>query len=133
MQTRTAPMAPRPRAPGLFTVLDVGRNPIQRPSAYFERFGDSFRTTLFGIPLLATRDPAVFEEVLVRQHKLFIKDHLTRGLSKLVGQGLLTSEGSEWKSHRRILQPHFQPGSCTHPSVAVRVCVSVAISRWRKC
>lgn len=102
-------LPPRPRAPGLFTVLDIGRDQLERPIHYFQRLGDTFRTSLFGTVLVATRDPHVFEDVLVRQHKRFIKDEITRGLSKLLGQGLLTSHGEPWQQNRRLLQPHFQP------------------------
>ncbi|HEY8944891.1 MAG TPA: cytochrome P450 [Polyangiaceae bacterium] len=101
--------APRPRAPGLFTVLDLGRDQLRRPVHYFDRLGDTFGVTLLGTRMLATRDPAVFEDVLVRQHKLFSKDRITQKLSILLGQGLLTSEGPAWRKHRRLIQPHLQP------------------------
>jgi cytochrome P450 len=99
---------PRPAAPGWLTMLDLGRDQLQRPIDYFERLGDSFESSWFGVPMIATRDPEVFEEVLVRQHKLFRKDAITRSLSSLLGNGLLTSDGEEWRKNRRIVSPHFR-------------------------
>jgi cytochrome P450 len=99
---------PRPSAPGWLTMLDLGRDQLERPIHYFERLGDSFASSWFGVPMIASRDPALFEEVLVRQHKHFIKDAVTRGLSGLLGNGLLTSEGEEWRKNRRIVSPHFR-------------------------
>jgi cytochrome P450 len=99
--------APRPTEPGLFTVLRIARDQLGEPIRHFERFGDTFQTELFGIPLMASRDPKVFEEILIRQHKSFIKDLTTRGTSLLLGQGLITSEGELWRKRRRLIGPYF--------------------------
>jgi cytochrome P450 len=50
----------------------------------------------------------VFEDVLVKKHKSFIKDDIGRGLGVLLGRGLLTSDGDTWKKSRRVVLPHLQ-------------------------
>jgi cytochrome P450 len=99
---------PRPRAPSWWTVLDIGRDLLRQPIAYFERFGDTFGGHLMGKDFIMTRDPAVFEDVLVKKHKSFIKDDISRGLGVLLGQGLLTSDGDTWRKSRRVILPHLQ-------------------------
>jgi cytochrome P450 len=54
-------------------------------------------------------DPELIEEVLVRSVPRFRKDADTRDLSSILGNGLLTSEGEEWKRHRKLLAPPLQP------------------------
>lgn len=97
-----------------FSIFDLARDPLRRPLAYFERFGDTFGGRAFGKDFLITRCPEVFEDVLVKKHKTFIKDDITRGLSHLLGNGLLTSEGDTWKRSRRVIVPHLQPRAIEH-------------------
>src|SRR4051812_26883796 len=99
---------PRPKGSSWFTLIDLARDPLRRPLHYFQRFGDSFGGHLLGKDFIVTRDAAVFEDVLVKKHKAFAKDDITRGLSQLLGSGLLTSEGEQWKNSRRVILPHLQ-------------------------
>jgi cytochrome P450 len=51
--------------------------------------------------------PALVEEVLVTQNQHFRKNPATRRLGSLIGRGLLSSDGEEWKRQRRVTQPAF--------------------------
>jgi cytochrome P450 len=51
--------------------------------------------------------PSDIEDVLVTRNKLFIKDVFVRDLRRVVGEGLLTSEGDFWRRQRRLEQPAF--------------------------
>ncbi|HKO49346.1 MAG TPA: cytochrome P450 [Polyangiaceae bacterium] len=121
---------PRPRGPALFTVLDIGRDQLDGPIRYFDQLGDTFQISFLGRPLIASRDPLLFEDVLIREHKRFIKDEITRGLSKLVGQGLLTSDREPWKKHRRILAPHFQAAEIATYLAVFREEAERELERW---
>jgi cytochrome P450 len=58
-------------------------------------------------PMLLLSDPRAIEEVLVTRQRLFEKSLTTHRLRLIVGNGLLTSEGASWRSHRRLVQPAF--------------------------
>lgn len=51
--------------------------------------------------------PELIEQVLISRSRSFIKDRLTRDLSKIVGDGLLVSDGEFWRRQRRLAQPAF--------------------------
>jgi cytochrome P450 len=51
--------------------------------------------------------PALVEEVLVNQHRKFIKHYRLRSTRRALGQGLVTSEGELWRSQRKLAQPAF--------------------------
>jgi cytochrome P450 len=51
--------------------------------------------------------PDLIEEVLVTQHRNFIKHYALRMNKTLLGDGLLTSNGDLWLRQRRLVQPAF--------------------------
>ena len=54
--------------------------------------------------------PELIEQVLVVQHQKFIKGGLLRlTAQRLLGQGLLTSEGELWRRQRRAAHPPLLP------------------------
>jgi cytochrome P450 len=121
---------PRPRGSSWWTILDLGRDPLRRPLVYFERFGDTFGGHLSGKDFVITRDPLVFEDVLVKKHKSFIKDDIGRGLGVLLGRGLLTSDGETWKKSRRVILPHLQAQSIERYLEAFRSEAERTLDGW---
>jgi cytochrome P450 len=53
------------------------------------------------------REPEDIERVLVGEHKKFVKDLFTHRLARVLGEGLVTSEGETWRRHRRLMAPAF--------------------------
>lgn len=53
------------------------------------------------------REPDDIERVLITDARRYWKDRMTRGLGRVLGDGLLTSEGDIWLRHRRLLAPAF--------------------------
>src|SRR5271157_5811871 len=70
--------------------------------------GDIVKLRLGNLRTYLLVRPQHIEYVLRTHHENFIKDKLTQTISPLVGQGLLTSEGTFWKRQRRLAQPAFQ-------------------------
>jgi cytochrome P450 len=54
-------------------------------------------------------EPRYIEDVLIRNHKNFIKSSGLQVSKRLLGEGLLTSEGEYHDRQRRIIQPAFHP------------------------
>jgi cytochrome P450 len=52
-------------------------------------------------------DPALIEQVLVKNAANFTKDIFLQKLRVWLGMSLLTAEGDYWKRQRRLLQPSF--------------------------
>jgi len=62
----------------------------------------------FGIrPVIFANHPDLVEQVLVNQHRKFIKHYRLRKTGQTLGQGLVTSEGELWRSQRKLAQPAF--------------------------
>jgi cytochrome P450 len=79
----------------------------------FDRFGD-----IYWVPggragdtgLYVARHPDHHREVLVTKASSFTKQHSAfKRLSRFLGEGLLTTDGSTWQRQRRMVGPAFSP------------------------
>jgi cytochrome P450 len=95
---------------GFRSMLKYARRPLLR----FEearRWSDravAFR--VLGLRYIAVFDPDAIEQILVSQHAAFEKDTFTSDLRRVLGTGLLTSEGDPWRRNRKLMAPSFQRG-----------------------
>lgn len=71
------------------------------------QYGNVVSFRFLGVPACLINDAAGIEQVLVTDHQNFTKSMDYRALSRVLGQGLLTSEGELWKHQRRLVQPAF--------------------------
>ncbi len=71
------------------------------------QYGNVVYFRFLGVPACLINDPAGIEQVLVTEYQNFTKSMDYRALSRVLGQGLLTSEGEFWKRQRRLVQPAF--------------------------
>ncbi|EMY81257.1 cytochrome P450 monooxygenase, CypX superfamily protein [Psychroflexus gondwanensis ACAM 44] len=88
---------------------NILKNPLPFHQKNFEALGDTFRLNLgLGNSVVFSRDPEFAIYALRDNQKNFKKtDIQTKDLAKYVGHGLLTSEGENWKTQRKLIQPAF--------------------------
>ena len=72
--------------------------------------GDVVPLRLPGRPILLLSHPDLIEQVLVAQAGNFVKHFGLRMYKPILGDGLVTSEGSFWRRQRKLAAPAFQPG-----------------------
>jgi cytochrome P450 len=100
-----------PSPPGSFllgNMLQILRDPLDFAADFARAHGDVVRFRLGPLVVHLVSHPEAIEQILRRDHRLFIKDRGTRMLSQVLGEGLLTSEGETWRRQRRLAQPSFQ-------------------------
>ncbi len=100
------PAGPRARYPGQFLV-EVARNPLAMMMAMAAEHGDIAHFRVGPQHLYLFNHPDLIRDVLVTNQKNF---HKSRGLERakrLLGDGLLTSEGDFHLRQRRLAQPAF--------------------------
>lgn len=68
---------------------------------------DVARIGLGSREMVLVSHPDLIEQVLVVQHRKFIKGRGLQMTRRVLGQGLLTSEGAFWQHHRQMAQPAF--------------------------
>lgn len=83
-------------------------DPLGVVAGRFARYGDLYRVTTRDGELFVIRHPDHLRDVLVTHAAKYTKTHSAfRQLATVLGDGLLTSDGSDWQRQRRMVQPAF--------------------------
>lgn len=101
--------------PGATSAQAVGRellrirdNPLRALDAAAARWGDMFQLSAPGTAVqLFVHSPALAKEVLLTRQDDYEKSSQYEILQRVLGLGLVTSEGELWREHRSIVQPTF--------------------------
>jgi len=115
---------------GLAFVARFVRNPIGVvPQEAYE--GDLVAMVRGRTPIVWITAPALVKQVLLEEREKFLKLAQIRLLSPLLGKGILTSEGADWKWQRQASAPMFRPQELAgFVPTFVRAARGV-IERWR--
>ena len=97
----------RPAAEGLAFLAAFVRNPLEAvPQSVYEQ--DLVPGAVGGTQRLWVTDPALVKTILLDERDKFQKLSQIRLLSPLLGKGILTTEGAEWKWQRQASAPMFR-------------------------
>lgn len=107
LSTRPSPL-PGPRGlPWLGMLGPFARDPLGFIERCARDHGDAVGFTVAGKRLFLLSHPDRIQEVLVEHAGASLKDEITSGLSRILGEGLLTSEGATWRRQRKLAAPSF--------------------------
>ena len=83
-------------------------------------------------PVFLLLDPADIERVLVTDHRSFIKPAWLRtpAVQRLLGDGLVTSEGEAWRRQRHACQPAFQLRRMERYGEAISTLAEHTLKHW---
>jgi cytochrome P450 len=97
----------RPRGSTLQTLRRLANDPLGALVELQQEHGDLWLLDLPFLPTVFVSSPEHIHTVLVKDVRSYRKDFQTRQLSRILGDGLLLSEGETWRRHRRLAQPAF--------------------------
>lgn len=102
--SRVLPHCPgRPLVGHLFDVMRRGTFPMLREN--WLRHGDAFSLEIGRTRFTAFLHPDAVEQILLTKRECFVKGMGYDQIRLLVGDGVLTVEGEQWKQQRRVIQP----------------------------
>ncbi len=92
----------------LGVALQLRRDPLGLLTRVAREYGDISHIPLLLQSRILINHPDLIEDVIVRQPQKFDKGPGIKGAAtRLLGEGLLTSEGELWRRQRRLAQPAF--------------------------
>ena len=86
---------------------------------------------VFGFTVHIVSDPVAVERVLLGNKANYVRPRLVqRILSPLIGNGLLSAEGEDWRKQRRIVAPTFAPGAVAAMAPLMDAAAAAEAASW---
>src|SRR5215469_8665718 len=104
---RTMPHRRLPGPGGALSGWPLMREPLVFLEQMFRVYGDVVRMRILNLRVCSIAHPEGIKHVLQDNHRNYRKSFDYKILARLLGQGLVTSEGSLWLNQRRLMQPMF--------------------------
>jgi cytochrome P450 len=125
-------VAPGPRGHLLLgALLDVWRDRLGLMTGVTEDFGDVVRFSMGPKTLYFFNHPDHAKHVLSDNSANYVKGIGLIQAKRVLGEGLLTSEGDLWRRHRRLIQPSFHRDRMTEFADVVVEEARRMLARWR--
>jgi cytochrome P450 len=102
------PPGPSSHIPGKI-VRSFVKDPITTLSKIADEYGDLSHFKLGRLHVYLINNPDYIEKILIYDHSNFSKGPRLQSAKRLLGEGLVTSEGEFHKSQRKLIQPLFLP------------------------
>ncbi len=132
----TAALAARPvrgpRGTGAAARLaSLARDPLAGYLSMYAAYGDTVRVPISpkSCFFVLTR-PEYAEHVLAANQDNYVKAFTYRPLRALIGNGLLTSEGEQWRRHQRVIQPMFARRDVRSFGPAMTAGIGQLLAQW---
>ena len=126
------PSPPGPRDPlfGLVTAGRLRRDRLGTLEQLAREYGDVVGFRVGRQPFVLLNHPDYVEDVLVTRARLFKKGRALERAKRLLGNGLLTSEGEDHLRQRRLSQPAFHRERIASYAQSMLAHAGAMIGRW---
>lgn len=113
--------------------LQLRRDPLAGMRQMAREYGDIVRFHVLMQERTLLNRADLINQVLVIQHAKFHKSDLTRRITaRMLGQGLLVSEGEFWRRQRRLAQPAFHKSRTNDYASTMLEIAQTHIHDWRE-
>ncbi len=124
----TARVAPGPRGP--ISALALMRAPLPCLEKMFRQYGDVVHLRMLNLHVYAIAHPDGIRHALQDNHRNYTKSADYQILARLLGNGLVTSEGALWLRQRRLMQPMFHRQKIAAFGAMMTECTGEMLERW---
>ncbi len=109
---------------------EVWRDSLGMMIQGFQRFGETATFRFGPYRYVVANDPEDVRHVLVQNHANYHKSPTYAGLKLVLGNGLVTSEGSFWRRQRKLATPAFHRKRLVNFTEQMIACTEDTCARW---
>lgn len=127
-------LVPPPGPKGRFllgSIVEVSRDWLGFYQRCADEYGDVVRVHLAHVPVYLVVHPRDIESVLVTNASNFTKSADYRALARVLGKGLLTSEGEFWQRQRTLIQPAFHRQNILSYATVMTDAAESLLNSWK--
>ena len=129
---RKTAVPPGPRGRLAANVIRFRRDPLELFTSVAHEYGDVAHLRLGSEHLYLVSHPDLVREVLLTQGQSFMKGRALQEAKRLLGEGLLTSEGELHRRRRRLIQPLFHHERIAAYGAIMAEYAARACERWEE-
>ncbi|HEY9667735.1 MAG TPA: cytochrome P450 [Coleofasciculaceae cyanobacterium] len=112
-------------------IPEINRDLLQYTVQWVHKYGDVVGWQFGPFPAITINHPDLVEQVLVTQVRNFVKSSVYRRGLRILGNGLLTSEGEFWQRQRRLVQPAFHQERIAAYAEVMVAYANQLVNRWQ--
>ncbi len=128
---RSFPPGPDGR-PSIANLIELRRDPLIMFTRLAREYGDIAHFTIGPQHIFLLSHPDLIRDVLVTNQRNFVKGRGLEQAKRVLGNGLLTSEGELHLRQRRLIQPAFHRQRIANYAGTVVTCADRLSNRWQK-
>ena len=116
---------------GVRNLLRFVRGQLPWLRSVVDQHGDLVQPKMLGTWWFIVSHPDDIERMLVKDARIMKRDAGVEIVRRVLGHGLLTSEGDLWKRQRKLMSQAFAPKRITDYATAMVRVADIALRRWR--
>lgn len=126
--------APGPSGYVLFQMSQLQSQPLDYIGKLWREYGDLVRLQVMpGFTIFLSTHPDHAEHILSTHAENYQKpDFFLKPMGLVQGNGLFSSEGAVWQTHRRLMQPAFQQRRLLRLHGVMWSCVESLLQEWEE-
>lgn len=125
-------LPPGPRWPAAAVRLAMKRAPLRLFEHGFARHGDVVRYDAPPLRYVVVARPELVEHVLLRSYRDYDKSARHPVLVRLLGDGVIMTNGDRWRQQRKALAPAFQPKQLAGLVDRIVATTTETVEGWRR-
>ena len=123
-------------APGPSEAFDINVDQLtfNKLGQWTHEFGDMVAITPLKrqAPALLLNDPDAIRQVLIGNHRNYVKGVGFERVAMLLGNGIIVSDGDFWRSQRRMIQPAFHRNIIRQQALMMQRCNTEKLAQWQQ-
>lgn len=127
------PLPPGPRWPHAAIRFAMKHDPLRLFEHGHRHYGDTVLYDGGRSRYVVLASPAGVEHILLRNHRAYFKSAEHPVISRMLGEGVIMTNGDRWRQQRRAMAPAFQPRQLEALVQGMERTTTAFVDTWLRC